>query len=145
MKIIVAIISALLCISSASGQENAVPKNVIKEFRQLFRSAEPPVWYVEPQYYEAQFMQDNKEKIAHFAKADGTLIQTKVLINEKEIPGEVIQVLRNHFPDFVLQDYSLIVIPEKEPFFQLNVKSGKDSYSLEVSSAGEMLSNSRAH
>ncbi len=143
MKILLIAVASLLCMGNLFAQEEAVPKHVIKEFKQLFKSSESPTWYVEPQYYEVQFLQEKHEKIASFSKSDGKLIETKELIEETEIPGEVIQVVRNNYPDYVLEDYFRIVRVDQETIFKINIKSSAGIFSLDVSPQGEIISTTK--
>lgn len=122
------------------GQEAAIPKNVIREFKHQFKSAEFPTWYVEQKHYEVQFLDDKKEKIAFYAKSDGKLIQTKVLIDENEIPNDVMKALRNEYPDFVLEEYSRIICPDNTVFFSISIRSAKGVYDLVYTAQGSVHS-----
>lgn len=141
MRIALIFLSALLCIGNVWAQEEAVPKHVVKAFKQQFRCAESPTWYVEPDYYEVQFLQKTQEKIAQFSKSSGELVETKILIEENQIPSPVIQAVRNKYPDYVLQEYSMLIRPETEPIYAISLRAAAGTYSLQISPLGMVLNN----
>lgn len=127
------------------GQETAVPKSVIRAFKHQYHSPESSTWYVEPQHYEVHFLDGKQEKIAFYAKSGGELMQTKELIDEKEIPNEVMQAIRGHYLDFALDDYSRIVRPDGSVYFSISLRSSGNSYNLEYSAQGAVLREERVH
>lgn len=145
MRTIVSFFALMQFSCSLFGQEAAVPKNVIKAFKHQYRSAEIATWYVEPKHYEVQFLDGNKEKVAFYAKSNGNLLQTKVLIDEKEIPNDVMHAIRNRFPDFIFDDFSRIVCPDDSFFFNISLRSSGISYNLDYSAQGMILGEEKAH
>lgn len=145
MKAFLSFIGCMFCTCLLLAQESAVPKNVTRAFKHQFNSAESQTWYVEPKHYEVQFLEGHREKIAFYAKSDGQLMQTKVLIEEKEIPNEVMQAIRLQYPDFVLDEYSCIVRPDDTSFFSISLKTQAGVYNLELSAQGEVLTKVKVH
>lgn len=145
MRTIFSIIAFLQFTCFLFGQEAAVPKSVIRVFKHQYHSSESTTWYVETQHYEVHFLDGNQEKIAFYAKSGGELLHTKELIEEKEIPNEVMQSIRVRYHDFVLDDFSRVVCPDGSVYFNIILRSAGSSYNLDYSAQGAVLSEERAH
>jgi hypothetical protein len=129
----------------AFAQEKAVPAPVKRNMKKLFSSAQSITWYVEDNYYEAQFLDKKKlERIAQFSKSDGNLIEVRTLIEEHEIPRAIIGVLEAAYPYYVLREFQEIYRSPDYVLYNITFQTSKGIFIGDFAESGEIINITEA-
>ena len=107
-------------------KQDKVPSKVLSTFKQNFPSAKNVAWNKYRNYYEASFMQENKNYYVAFTPS-GEWIQTSVAGSMNELPGEVKE-------DFQSSEYSTYEI---KSIRQISGVGNDQIYMVEVISIKE--------
>lgn len=117
-KIIIVVVSMLLCVSAKSIQ---VPEAVKKAFSHKFPSAEKVKWEKENNEYEASFILDKREVSATYT-TDAQLKETETEIAVAELPKSVLEAISKQYPNTKVREASKIIRADNSVAFEAEIK-----------------------
>ena len=127
-------------------QENKeITKNVPVEVSNAFMAKIPDAklssWETLNNIYTAYFTSDEQQGIAEFS-ADGKWLFTKYTISEKELPGTIINDIRDNYKFFKIKISQRVLEPEKDYYYYIFIKKsgmGSSSAELYYSFSGKLI------
>lgn len=122
-----------------------VPAVVQQAFSAKYPDLKPKDWDWEPEkeIYEADFMQNGKEREASFS-VTGKWEKTKTEITQAELPAAVSQAVAAQMSGWTMDDLSEVESAEKGIYYKIRFKNGKEEKTLKFDATGKQLQMSPA-
>lgn len=128
----------VLIVFSAQAQNNA-PEVVQNNFKKMFAKAKKVKYSKETDgSWEIDFKQNKIKSSAKFSDT-GEWLETENEIKKSTLPKEILAMLAKEYKGWKIEDCEKVQVPNKEPFFELEVKKGKESFELKIDASGKVL------
>ena len=118
-----------------------VPPVVLQAFNTKYPELKPKDWdwEAEKEIYEADFMQDGKEREATFT-VGGKWVKTKTDITQAELPAAVSKAATTgEMSAWTITDLSQVESADKGMYYKLRFKKGQEQKSLKFDTNGNQL------
>lgn len=142
MRLLLVFLFSCFAFSNAFSQKitpNQVPGAVGSAFRARFPQAQQDSWQLaDSGAYKVQFFNQKKVQSATFSDK-GVWMETETEINMNQLPAPVSKAFSSQFEGFNVQEVYQVETP-KGTTYELTAFKGKDSYDLEFSAKGDLVS-----
>lgn len=140
MKIITGLLGLIIAASLFAfnvGDGDQVPQKVKDAFTKKFPTAEKVDWEKESEKeWEAEFKMNNVEYSANFLE-DGTWQETEHEIEEKDVPQNVLQALKNGFSDFEIEEVE-ISETNTGKIYEFDLEKGENEMEVAIDTTGKV-------
>jgi|GEM_PF-962265 len=120
-------------------KENALPTDVLKNFKTTFFDAKKTTWVKEGENFIASFTLDEMKSSATYNE-QGEWLQTSTPMDEKEIPSSITNYVKNNLPEARIKQSDYVEKPNKEIFYYVVAKKdgvGQQGIELFFSKSGK--------
>lgn len=133
----------VLIVFSAQAQ-NSAPEVVQNNFKKMFAEAKKVKYSKETDgSWEIDFVQSKVKSSATFSST-GEWLETENEIKKSALPKEILVMLAKEYKGWKIEDCEKVREPNKEPFFELEVEKGKESFELKIDASGKVLEKKKA-
>jgi hypothetical protein len=111
--------------------ESDVPAAVLSSFKDKFAPEGKVSWYKDAETFCAKFKSDDQSVVADFS-SDGKWIDTKYMVEEKELPSEIATYISTDFKDAKIKEASLRESKDESDHYYIILKKEKTTSVAEL-------------
>ena len=115
-----------------------IPAPVKEAFAKKFPAATDVRYEMENKDYEVTFKDKGVGMSANF-NSKGEWLETETIMIESDLPKEVLTSVATNFKGFMITEITKIEGPGKVLNYEMNLKKGKEGYSVKFSPKGDIL------